>query len=185
MKPIQWALALGFFLGIFAGVQTSAQAADGRGFPRGGGGVSPNASFATVTSSGNGTFGSLTVTTPGDLTLGAGSDLNLGNNASSGIRGGSGLIELGDYVGYRASYGANNLFTMTSVDNTSTTTNGTTIITGDTTSPAKPAFRITPQDAVPTGASVVGDMYVTTAGLLKICVTAGTPCGSWVSVGAQ
>ncbi len=61
---------------------------------------------------------------------------------------------------------------------------GTTVVTGDTTSPVKPAFRITPMDAQPSGANVVGDMYVTTAGLLKICTVAGTP-GTWVSVGAQ
>lgn len=58
------------------------------------------------------------------------------------------------------------------------------IVTGNTSSPAFAAFKITPQDAEPTGASVVGDMYVTTAGVLKICTAAGTP-GTWVSVGTQ
>lgn len=60
----------------------------------------------------------------------------------------------------------------------------TVYVSGDGTSPAKAAFRIGPQDAEPTGANVVGDMYVTTAGVLKICTVAGTP-GTWVSVGAQ
>ena len=58
---------------------------------------------------------------------------------------------------------------------------------GDMTSPVRAAFRIVPQDAQPTGATTanaVGDMYVTTAGVLKICTVAGTP-GTWVSVGAQ
>jgi hypothetical protein len=57
-------------------------------------------------------------------------------------------------------------------------------ISGDTTSPARAAFKLVPQDAEPTGANTVGDMYVTTAGVLKICTVAGTP-GTWVSVGAQ
>lgn len=30
----------------------------------------------------------------------------------------------------------------------------------------------------------VGDMYMTTAGVLKVCTTAGTP-GTWTSAGAQ
>lgn len=53
----------------------------------------------------------------------------------------------------------------------------------DTTSPLTSAFRIVPQDTQPTTGQV-GDMYVTTAGVLKICTVAGTP-GTWVSVGAQ
>ena len=54
----------------------------------------------------------------------------------------------------------------------------------DTTSPARAALSFTPQDAEPTGPNDVGDMYVTTAGVLKICTAAGSP-GTWVSVGAQ
>lgn len=62
----------------------------------------------------------------------------------------------------------------------------TVVVTSDTTTPAKPAFRITPQDAQPSGAVVVGDVYVTTAGVMKICTVAGTGGGAtWVSVGAQ
>lgn len=38
--------------------------------------------------------------------------------------------------------------------------------------------------AQPTGASAVGDMYMTAAGILKVCTVAGTP-GTWVSVGTQ
>ncbi len=60
------------------------------------------------------------------------------------------------------------------------------IVTGDPTSPVLAAFRLVPQDNVPSGDSLVGDMYVTTAGLLKICTVAGTGGGAtWVSVGAQ
>lgn len=57
-------------------------------------------------------------------------------------------------------------------------------VTGDTTSPVAAAFRLIPQDAEPTGPSVVGDMYVTTAGKLMICTVAGTP-GTFTIVGTQ
>lgn len=36
----------------------------------------------------------------------------------------------------------------------------------------------------PAGPSEIGDMYMTAAGVLKVCTSAGTP-GTWVSVGAQ
>jgi hypothetical protein len=58
------------------------------------------------------------------------------------------------------------------------------IAEGDATSPINSAFRIIPQDAQPSGPNSIGDIYVTTAGVLKICTIAGTP-GTWVSVGAQ
>lgn len=51
----------------------------------------------------------------------------------------------------------------------------------DTTSPTFAAVRWSPQDAQPTGAHAVGDMYVTTAGVHKSCTVAGTP-GTWQSV---
>ncbi len=38
--------------------------------------------------------------------------------------------------------------------------------------------------AQPSGASVVGDMYMASGGVLKVCTVAGTP-GTWVSVGTQ
>ncbi len=45
---------------------------------------------------------------------------------------------------------------------------------------------IATQASVPSGDSLVGDLYVTTAGVLKICTVAGTGGGAtWVSVGAQ
>ncbi len=55
---------------------------------------------------------------------------------------------------------------------------------GDTTSPLRSALRIVPQDNTPSGANAVGDIWVTTAGVLKICTVAGTP-GTFVSVGSQ
>lgn len=57
------------------------------------------------------------------------------------------------------------------------------IASGDATTPQRAAFRVVPQDTQP-AVGQVGDIYVTTAGLLKICTVAGTP-GTWVSVGAQ
>jgi hypothetical protein len=44
-------------------------------------------------------------------------------------------------------------------------------------------LKLTPS-AEPTGPNVVGQLYSTTAGVLKICTVAGTP-GTWVSVGGQ
>jgi hypothetical protein len=58
------------------------------------------------------------------------------------------------------------------------------VVQGDTTSPAKAAFRIVPQDAQPSGPNAVGDLYVSTAGKLNICTVAGSP-GTWVVVGTQ
>ncbi len=46
------------------------------------------------------------------------------------------------------------------------------------------AMHIEPQASQPSGPNTVGDIYVTAAGLLKICTVAGTP-GTWISVGAQ
>lgn len=57
-------------------------------------------------------------------------------------------------------------------------------VTGKTSAPIKAGLRLVPQSAQPTGPNQIGDIYVTTAGVLKICTVAGTP-GTWVSVGAQ
>jgi len=48
---------------------------------------------------------------------------------------------------------------------------------------ATAAFRVIAQ-STPSGAHQIGHMYVTTAGVLKICTAAGTP-GTFVSVGTQ
>ena len=48
---------------------------------------------------------------------------------------------------------------------------------------ARAPFFITPSTE-PTGPNVVGQLYMTTAGVLKVCTVAGSP-GTWVSVGAQ
>ena len=42
---------------------------------------------------------------------------------------------------------------------------------------------ITP-GAQPSGPNVVGQVYMTTAGVMKVCTVAGSP-GTWVSVGSQ
>lgn len=48
---------------------------------------------------------------------------------------------------------------------------------------ARAPMLLTP-GAQPTGPNVVGDLYTTTAGVLKICTAAGSP-GTFVSVGSQ
>lgn len=58
------------------------------------------------------------------------------------------------------------------------------VVTGDVTSPVKAAFVLVPMDGEPTGLNAAGSLYVTSAGVLKICTVTGTP-GTWVSVGAQ
>lgn len=45
-------------------------------------------------------------------------------------------------------------------------------------------LELVPQSSAPTGPNVIGDLYVTSAGVLKICTSAGSP-GTFVSVGAQ
>ena len=57
-------------------------------------------------------------------------------------------------------------------------------IQGDATSPTTGAVRWATQDTQPSGPNNVGDMYITTAGVLKVCTVAGSP-GTWVSVGSQ
>jgi hypothetical protein len=47
-----------------------------------------------------------------------------------------------------------------------------------TVTPTLAAFRIVPQGAIPTGPNQVGDIYITAAGLEKICTVAGSP-GTW------
>jgi hypothetical protein len=60
------------------------------------------------------------------------------------------------------------------------TANSALIIAGNNTlAPVK--FTPTTQ---PTGPNAVGDMYMNSSGVLKVCTVAGTP-GTWVSVGAQ
>ncbi len=58
------------------------------------------------------------------------------------------------------------------------------IVEGDTTTPAKCAFRLVPQDTEPTNA-LVGDMYVSSAGKLNICTVSHTTTPTFVVVGSQ
>lgn len=57
------------------------------------------------------------------------------------------------------------------------------LLTPDTTSPVRAAVRWTPQDAQPTGAHVIGDMYVGSTGIMYMCTAAGTP-GTWTAFAA-
>ncbi len=58
------------------------------------------------------------------------------------------------------------------------------LIEGDATSPAFASVYWRPQDAQPTGAHVVGNMYVGSTGILWMCTVAGTP-GTWTQIGQQ
>lgn len=64
---------------------------------------------------------------------------------------------------------------------TATSTNPGLTLNG---SAAMAPLRLVGVGSGPTGANAVGAMYVTTAGVLKICTVAGSP-GTFVSVGAQ
>ena len=61
-------------------------------------------------------------------------------------------------------------------------TNGYGVVAeSDTTTPVRAALRIVPQDADPSGPNLVGDLRMTTAGVLRVCTVAGTP-GTWANV---
>lgn len=49
---------------------------------------------------------------------------------------------------------------------------------------AKGTLKLPVKASAPAGPNVVGEVYVATGGVLKICTVAGSP-GTWVSVGAQ
>ena len=49
---------------------------------------------------------------------------------------------------------------------------------------AKGTLKLPVLAAAPAGPNVVGEVYVATGGVLKVCTVAGSP-GTWVSVGAQ
>lgn len=90
-----------------------------------------------------------------------------------GDNGGHGVVGTGKGTGSYGVYGKH--------------TNGRGIVAeSDTTSPGYAAFRIVPQDTAPTTASI-GDMYVSTSGVLYICTVAGVPAlpPTWTVVGSQ
>lgn len=49
---------------------------------------------------------------------------------------------------------------------------------------AKGTLALPVKASAPTGPNVVGEVYVATGGVVKVCTVAGSP-GTWVSVGAQ
>lgn len=49
---------------------------------------------------------------------------------------------------------------------------------------AKGTIALPVKAAAPAGPNVVGEVYVATGGVVKVCTVAGSP-GTWVSVGAQ
>lgn len=139
-----------------------------------------------------GSTGVVNTTTNGDGLVvtangtGAGIRGNGGTTNSTGVVGtgagnGDGVVGTGNGsgAGVRATGGA----TGTGIVASGGATSGTAlqISTGNA---VTPQVRFT-GSAAPSGAALVGDMYMTTVGVLKVCVTAGTPCASWVSVGTQ
>ena len=50
--------------------------------------------------------------------------------------------------------------------------------------PTIAAFRIVPQNQIPSGPNQIGDLFVNTGGVLRICIIAGSP-GTWQVVGTQ
>jgi hypothetical protein len=144
---------------------------------------------------GNGTASGLTTT--GGGTNGAGVTATGGATNGVGVSGtGAGTGNGGTFTGGATGNGI--AATGTSTGSGAEITGGTTGIglhvTGGATSnnafkldignTVSPPFRFG-TGAAPSGAAIVGDMYMTTAGVLKVCVTAGTPCASFVSVGSQ
>jgi hypothetical protein len=115
--------------------------------------------------------GSNTISTPGDFFAGT----NMGATVIRAGIGAQNYINLHTSAGINVNAGASNLVIIGPTR---------TEIQGTVTTPAKSAFHVLPQGAQPTGPNIVGDLYVTTAGVLKICTVAGSP-GTWVSVGAQ
>lgn len=173
-------------------------------------GLAPNAtgdrltlastSGAALTATGQGTSAGVTATGGGTSTGGVGV---IGTGGGTNARGGqftatgasSGVVGQGgptDGIGVQGAGGGTNgvggSFTAggtgAAVVAVNTGPGPGLSVSGDTTSPVRAAFLLVPQDAEPTGAHVVGHIYVTSAGVLKICTAAGTP-GTWTSVGAQ
>lgn len=115
--------------------------------------------------------------------VGTGTGSGRGGSFTGGTSDGTGVVGIG---GATNGPGCSCNGTGGGVGATASNTTGgyALVVSSDTTSPVRSAFRIIPQDTEPTGANAVGDMYVTSAGVLKICTVAGTP-GTFVSVGAQ
>lgn len=145
--------------------------------------------------------GTTKITAAGDFGITA--SMTLADSASSVIsNGASAQLNLDSTIGARLAYGTGAAGTYFIADgakarlyaNTATLdldtsailtfTGSRFVITGDTTSPARASVSLTPQDTQPTGPNAVGDMYMTAAGVLKVCTAAGSP-GTWVSVGSQ
>ncbi len=113
------------------------------------------------------------------------------NGLISVASGGIGADATGTTVGVQGSnantsgYGVKALTTDTGATGMCSVSAGRALeIDGDATSPLYAAMRWTPQDTQPTGAHLIGDMYVGPTGILWMCTTAGTP-GTWTHVGDQ
>lgn len=154
--------------GSASGIESTGGASAGNGgyFTGGTGG---NGVVGIGTTTGNGVVG-IGGATSGDGVTGTGTAGNANGGSFTGVGSGSGILATGASTGFGASVVNLAGFALN--------------ITPDTTSPVQAAVRWTPQDTQPTGAHVVGDMYVLTNGTLNVCTAAGTP-GTWQQVGRK
>lgn len=181
--------------GAGAGIAATGGSTDGAGLKGTGGATNGNGVEGVSVGTGSGVKGTGLVGGKGVHGVGTGASVNAGvygENAAingvgvygiatgtSGAKGVFGIADTSGGVGVRANCGDGFAAFYAGGG-----TGHAMYLEGDTTSPAVAAMRWVPQDAQPTGPNAVGDMYVTTAGVLKICTVAGSP-GTWVSVGAQ
>lgn len=119
--------------------------------------------------SGGGTFTGPVVFTGGLTSTGPASTAGIIATGGSGNADGGTFLGTGTGSGVNATGGA---------------TGEAAIFTADTTSPVRAALLVTPQDAEPTGAHVVGHRYVDALGSEWACIVAGTP-GTWARVGPR
>ena len=119
--------------------------------------TSTSGTALTATGQGTGKGGVFT----GGGTDGGGNNGTPGVQGTGGAAGGNGVYGVGTgvYAGVWAEQ----------------TGNGRAlVVSGDTTSPQKAQMYMIPTDSDPSGANLVGDLYMYTTGVLRSCVTAGT-----------
>lgn len=152
------------------GVLGSATAGNARGVQGTGSGNEAGIFGIGGTSAGLGAFGQ-------GGTNGGGMQ-GLGNGTGYGVRGDGGATSGNGVYGVATSTG----ITGFGVAAENTSGGYAMSILGDQTSPVRASMHWATSDAQPTGAHVIGDAYMTAAGDIQVCTTAGTP-GTWQRVG--
>ena len=140
-----------------AGVVGTGGASNGVGVSGTGGATNGDGVSGTGTGSGRGVYG-YGGATDGIGVLGQGRNAGTGVYAQAGATG-AGLTAIG---GSTSGYG----------------------ISVSYNSSVSAPLHLPVQGSAPTGPNAVGDIYVATGGVLKICTVAGTP-GTWTTVGTQ